>query len=116
MKNLGSFRSMVRAIEGEAARQIEVLNNGGTIIQETRRWDEQQGLSYSMRSKGEAHDYRFFPDPDLMPIVVDKKWKDELKNSLPELPEARKKRYIDQFAIPGYDASIITGSKAPGFF
>lgn len=112
MKNLGSFRSMVRAIEGEAARQIEVLNNGGTIIQETRRWDEQQGLSYSMRSKGEAHDYRFFPDPDLMPIVVDKKWKDELKNNLPELPEARKKRYIDQFAIPGYDASIITGSKA----
>jgi aspartyl-tRNA(Asn)/glutamyl-tRNA(Gln) amidotransferase subunit B len=111
MKNLSSFRSMVRAIEAEAARQIEVLNKGGVIIGETRRWDEQKGVSYSMRSKEKAHDYRFFPEPDLMPVVVDKKWLEELKNSLPELPEAKKKRYITQFAIPEYDASIITGSK-----
>jgi len=112
MKNLSSFRSMVRAIEAEAARQIEVLNSGGAIVRETRRWDEQKGVSCSMRSKEDAHDYRFFPEPDLMPVVVDKKWLEDLKNSLPELPEARKKRYITQFAIPEYDASIITGSKA----
>lgn len=111
MKNLSSFRSIVRAIDGETERQIEVLNKGGVISRETRRWDEKKGVSYSMRSKEGAHDYRFFPEPDLMPIVVDKKWKEELKNSLPELPEARKKRYIRQFAIPEYDASVITGSK-----
>ncbi|MFZ5986291.1 MAG: Asp-tRNA(Asn)/Glu-tRNA(Gln) amidotransferase subunit GatB [Bacillota bacterium] len=111
MKNLNSFRAIVRAIEAETKRQIEEIESGGTIIQETRRWDDNKGVSYSMRSKEEAHDYRYFPEPDLMPIVIDEKWKQEIKNCLPELPEARKKRYISQFGLPEYDASILTGSK-----
>ncbi|TYQ18370.1 UNVERIFIED_CONTAM: aspartyl/glutamyl-tRNA(Asn/Gln) amidotransferase subunit B [Acetivibrio alkalicellulosi] len=111
MKNLNSFKAIIRAIEGESARQIEVIKSGGVIVQETRRWDDNKGVSYAMRSKEEAHDYRYFPDPDLMPIVVDEKWKEEIKNSLPELPEARKKRYISEFSLPHYDASILTSSK-----
>lgn len=116
MKNLNSFRSIVRAIESEAKRQIDVIEEGGTIVQETRRWDDQKGVSYSMRSKEEAHDYRYFPEPDLMPIVVDEKWKQSIKDSLPELPEARKKRYISEYGLPEYDASILTGSKVLGNF
>ncbi len=112
MKNLNSFKAIVRAVEGEAKRQIEVLESGGTVIQETRRWDDAKGVSYAMRSKEEAHDYRYFPEPDLMPIVVDEKWKQEIKDSLPELPEARKKRYINEYGLPEYDASILTASKA----
>ena len=112
MKNLNSFKAIVRAVEGEAKRQIEVLESGGTIMQETRRWDDAKGISYAMRSKEEAHDYRYFPEPDLMPIVVDEKWKQEIKDSLPELPEARKKRYISEYGLPEYDASILTASKA----
>jgi aspartyl-tRNA(Asn)/glutamyl-tRNA(Gln) amidotransferase subunit B len=112
MKNLNSFRSVIRAIEGERTRQIEVIEDGGNIAQETRRWDDSKGVSYSMRSKEEAHDYRYFPEPDLMPIVVDEKWKEEIRASLPELPCARKKRYIEQFGLPEYDASMLTGSKA----
>jgi len=112
MKNLNSFKAIVSAVEGEAKRQIEVLESGGTVIQETRRWDDAKGVSYAMRSKEEAHDYRYFPEPDLMPIVVDEKWKLEIKDSLPELPEARKKRYINEYGLPEYDASILTASKA----
>ncbi|GAE87456.1 Asp-tRNA(Asn)/Glu-tRNA(Gln) amidotransferase subunit GatB [Acetivibrio straminisolvens] len=112
MKNLNSLRSIVRAIESEAKRQIEVIESGGIIVQETRRWDDQKGISYSMRTKEEAHDYRYFPEPDLMPVVVDEKWKEEIKRSLPELPDARRKRYISGYGLPEYDASILTGSKA----
>lgn len=111
MKNLSSFRAVVRAIEGEAARQIEEIEAGRVIVQETRRWDEGKNMSYSMRSKEEAHDYRYFPEPDLMIIEVDAKWKEEIKNSLPELPRDRKKRYINDFSLPEYDASILTSSK-----
>jgi aspartyl-tRNA(Asn)/glutamyl-tRNA(Gln) amidotransferase subunit B len=111
MKNLNSFKAIVRAIEGETRRQIEVIEDGGVIIQETRRWDDVKGVSYAMRSKEEAHDYRYFPEPDLMPIVIDEKWKQEIKNTLPELPEARKRRYVSDFGLPDYDASILTGSK-----
>jgi len=111
MKNLNSFKAIVRAVEGEARRQIEVIEDGGTIIQETRRWDDVKGVSYAMRSKEEAHDYRYFPEPDLMPIVIDEKWKQEIRENLPELPEARKKRYISEYGLPEYDASILTGSK-----
>jgi len=111
MKNLNSFKAIVRAVEGEARRQIEVIEDGGTIIQETRRWDDVKGVSYAMRSKEEAHDYRYFPEPDLMPIVIDEKWKQEIRENLPELPEARKKRYISEYGLPKYDASILTGSK-----
>ena len=111
MKNLNSIRTIMRAIEGERTRQIKVLTDGDEVFQETRRWDEQKGGSYPLRSKGEAMDYRFFAEPDLMPIVVDQSWKDEIKNTLPELPEARRRRFVKQFAIPEYDALIITGSR-----
>ncbi len=111
MKNLNSFKAIVRAIDGEAKRQIEVVENGGLILQETRRWDDIKGMSFAMRSKEEAHDYRYFPEPDLMPIVIDEKWKQKIKSSLPELPEERKKRYVSEYGLPDYDALILTGSK-----
>lgn len=111
MKNLNSFKAIMRAIEGEAKRQISELESGGQVIQETRRWDDDKGVSYAMRNKEEAHDYRYFPEPDLTPIVVDKEWVERIKISLPELPEARRKRYIEEYGLPEYDAGIITASK-----
>lgn len=111
MKNLNSFRSIIRAVEAESQRQIRELEAGAIIIQETRRWDDNKGISYTMRSKEEAHDYRYFPEPDLVPIVVDKEWLEDIKASLPELPDARRKRYISQFGLPEYDAGILTSSK-----
>ncbi|HEX9062249.1 MAG TPA: Asp-tRNA(Asn)/Glu-tRNA(Gln) amidotransferase subunit GatB [Clostridia bacterium] len=111
MKNLNSFRSIVRAIEAEAQRQISEIESGGTIVQETRRWDDAKGMSYAMRSKEEAHDYRYFPEPDLVPIIVDDEWRERIKASIPELPEARKARYINEFGLPEYDASLLTSSK-----
>lgn len=111
MKNLNSIRAIVRAVEGEAKRQIEELEYGGVIVQETRRWDDNRGESFSMRSKEEAHDYRYFPEPDLCPIVVDEAWLKEIEASIPELPDARKKRYIDVYGIPPYDAAFITASR-----
>jgi aspartyl-tRNA(Asn)/glutamyl-tRNA(Gln) amidotransferase subunit B len=112
MKNLNSFRSIVRAIEAESKRQIEEIEYGGKITQETRRWDDNKGISFSMRSKEDAHDYRYFPDPDLVPIVIDKLEIDALRDALPELPEARKLRYIDSFGLPEYDAWQLTTTKA----
>ena len=112
MKNLNSFRGIIRAIEAEAQRQISELESGGVIVQETRRWDDNKGVSYAMRSKEEAHDYRYFPEPDLVPIVVDKEHIEEIRTSLPELPDARKKRYVSEFGLPEYDAAMITTSKA----
>lgn len=111
MKNLNSFRAIVRAIEAETQRQINELESGGVIVQETRRWDDNKGVSYAMRSKEEAHDYRYFPEPDLAPIVLDREWVEKIRESLPELPEVRKKRYVQEFGLPEYDASIITSSK-----
>jgi len=111
MKNLNSFKAIARAIEGEAERQIQVIKDGRVIVQQTRRWDDAKGMSFAMRNKEQAHDYRFFPEPDLMPIVIDEEWLEEIKDSLPELPQARKRRYIREFGLPDYDASILTGSK-----
>ncbi len=111
MKNLNSFRSIVRAVEAETQRQIREIEGGGVIVQETRRWDDNKGISYAMRSKEEAHDYRYFPEPDLVPIVVADEWIEEIRASIPELPEARKKRYMAGFGLPEYDASVITASK-----
>lgn len=91
MKNLNSFRSVVRAIEYEAKRQIEVLESGGVVVQETRRWDDAKGISLSMRSKEEAHDYRYFPEPDLPPIIVDEEWIEEIRKRIPELPDQKRK-------------------------
>lgn len=112
MKNLNSVRAIYRAVEGEARRQISELEYGGVIVQETRRWDDVKGESYSMRSKEDAHDYRYFPEPDLCPIVVDEAWLTRIKATIPELPNHKKKRYMKEYGIPEYDASLITGSKA----
>ena len=112
MKNLNSFKAIIRAIEAESKRQISELEKGRQIIQETRRWDDNKGISYAMRSKEEAHDYRYFPEPDLVPIVVDDEWIEKIKATLPELPEAKKKRYIEEYNLPEYDASILTSSRA----
>lgn len=111
MKNLNSFRAIVRAVEAETQRQIEELESGGVIYQETRRWDDNKGVSYAMRSKEEAHDYRYFPEPDLVPIVSDRTWIESIRASLPELPDARRKRYVAEFGLPEYDAGILTSSK-----
>lgn len=112
IKNMNSFRSLQRAIEYEIERQIEVVEEGGRIIQETRTWDEEKGVTLSMRSKEEAHDYRYFPDPDLVPVIVDPSWVQKIKDSLPELPDAKKERLIRVLGLPEYDAGIITGSRA----
>lgn len=110
-KNLNSFRSIVRAISYEAKRQQQELESGNSIIQETRRWDDERGEGFSMRSKEEAHDYRYFPEPDLTPIVIDETTLENLKKELPELPDERKKRYIEKFGLPPYDAEILTATK-----
>ncbi len=111
MKNINSFKAIARAIEGERQRQIDVIEDGGKVIQETRRWDDTKGMSYAMRSKENAQDYRYFPEPDLVPIEISDEWIERVKNSLPELPEEKKARYISEYNLPEYDVDIITGSK-----
>ncbi len=111
MKNMASIKAISRAISYEAARQIDVLKEGGSIRQETRRWDDVKGISYTMRSKEDAQDYKYFPEPDLMPIEISKTYIDEIRESLPELPEAKKARYIADLGLPEYDADILTGSR-----
>jgi aspartyl-tRNA(Asn)/glutamyl-tRNA(Gln) amidotransferase subunit B len=111
-KNLNSFRAIEHSINFEIQRQKEVLESGGTVYQETRRWDEAEGMGYSMRTKEDAHDYRYFPEPDLMPIKLSEEYIENIKNNLPELPEARKARYVSELNLPEYDAGIITSSKA----
>ena len=111
IKNLNSFRALQRAAAYEVERQIGVLESGGRVIQETRTWDEARGITVSMRSKEEAHDYRFFPDPDLVPLVIDNQWIEFIKDSLPELPDQRRNRYVQQYGLPEYDASILTLTK-----
>ena len=111
MKNMNSFRSIVRAIEYEVDRQIDVLEEGGKIDQETLRWDDVSGKTFSMRDKEDAQDYRYFPDPDLVAIQLSEEYIETIRNSLPELPESRKKRYIEEYSLSEKDANIITGSK-----
>ena len=111
MKNLNSFKAISRAIEGEKARQIELLEEGRKVIQETRRWDDNKEYSYAMRSKEDAQDYRYFPDPDLPPILISDDWMNRVKDSLPELQPEKQKRYEEVYKLPAYDAGIITGSK-----
>lgn len=112
IKNLNSFRSVQRGLEYEVARQEDLLDDGGRVIQETRTWDENKGVTASMRSKEQAHDYRYLPEPDLVPIVVDPARVAEIRANLPELPDARKQRLMDDCGLSDYDASIITASKA----
>jgi aspartyl-tRNA(Asn)/glutamyl-tRNA(Gln) amidotransferase subunit B len=111
VKNLNSFRFLQKALAYEIGRQIEVLESGGTITQETRLWDSKQQRTYGMRSKEFAHDYRYFPEPDLLPLVISEAWKEEVRRSMPELPEARKQRFIREYALPDYDAAQLTSSK-----
>jgi len=111
MKNMNSFKAIARAIEGERKRQIELLEEGKTIIQETRRWDDNKDTSFGMRSKEDAQDYRYFPDPDLPPISISEVWIKQVKNEQPELRDEKMTRYMKEFEIPEYDAGIITGSK-----
>lgn len=110
MKNINSFNFAQKAAEYEAKRQIKVIEGGGVIVQETRRWDEAKGVTVSMRTKEEAHDYRYFPCPDLMPIVTSDETLATIKASIPELPDARIKRYMESDALSFYDASLITAS------
>jgi len=110
-KNLNSFKAIARSIEFEIKRQIDELEAGGEIYQETRRWDDDKGIGYAMRSKEDAHDYRYFPEPDLAPIVLSDEYVNNLKENLPEMPANRKARYINEFNLPEYDAEQITNSK-----
>jgi aspartyl-tRNA(Asn)/glutamyl-tRNA(Gln) amidotransferase subunit B len=112
IKNVNSFRFIREALEYEIGRQIDVLQSGGKILQETRLYNSNEGKTYSMRSKEQAHDYRYFPEPDLLPLVVDEKWKAEIARTLPELPEARRARLVKDYGITEYDAQVLTLSKS----
>ncbi len=111
MKNLNSFKAIARAIENERERQIELIEDGKQVVQETRRWDDNKEYSYPMRSKEDAMDYRYFPEPDLVPIVISDEWIEKIKKNQPEFRDEKKKRYISEFEIPEYDAGIITQTK-----
>src|SRR5271168_2926037 len=112
IKNVNSFRFIREALVYEIARQIEVIGGGGKIVQETRLYNSHEGKTYSMRSKEQAHDYRYFPEPDLLPLVVDEKWKAEIASTLPELPETRRARFLKEYLITEYDAQVLTVSKS----
>jgi aspartyl-tRNA(Asn)/glutamyl-tRNA(Gln) amidotransferase subunit B len=111
IKNVNSFRFIRDALEYEIGRQIAVLESGGKITQETRLYNSAEGKTYSMRSKEEAHDYRYFPEPDLLPLVVDERWQAEIRRSLPELPEARRRRMVADYGITSYDAEVLTATR-----
>ncbi|MBE7028050.1 MAG: Asp-tRNA(Asn)/Glu-tRNA(Gln) amidotransferase subunit GatB [Ruminococcaceae bacterium] len=111
MKNVNSFSAALRAMQFEVKRQSEVLDGGGVIEQETRRWDDVHGISTVMRTKEDAHDYRYFPEPDLLPIEISEEWIEKIKETIPELPEARRRRYVGKYGLPEYDSFILTSSK-----
>jgi len=111
MKNLNSFKAIARAIEGERERQIELMEEGKAVIQETRRWDDNKEYSYAMRSKEDAQDYRYFPEPDLVPVIISDEWIEQIRGKQPEFRTEKLERYMKEFDIPLYDAQIITGSK-----
>jgi aspartyl-tRNA(Asn)/glutamyl-tRNA(Gln) amidotransferase subunit B len=112
LKNMNSFRNVQRALDYEVKRQQYLVENGQKILQETRLWDDAQGVTNPMRSKEEAHDYRYFPDPDLVPILIDDAWVENIRRELPELPLAKRERFIKEYQIPAYDAGVLTADKA----
>jgi aspartyl-tRNA(Asn)/glutamyl-tRNA(Gln) amidotransferase subunit B len=116
IKNVNSVRYVMQAIEAEARRQIEVWEDGGSVDQETRLFDPARGETRSLRSKEDAHDYRYFPDPDLLPLVLDEAWVGELKRNLPELPDEKRSRFVDQYGIPRYDAGVLVAEQATADF
>jgi aspartyl-tRNA(Asn)/glutamyl-tRNA(Gln) amidotransferase subunit B len=117
VKNLNSFRYLQKALEFEIERHIGVLDGGGKIIQETRLWNQGDGRTVSMRSKEKAHDYRYFPEPDLLPVHISAEWQEEVRRSLPELPEAKRARLMTEYKITAYDAEVLaTNSKLANYF
>ena len=112
VKNVNSFRFIREALEYEIERQIEIVESGEKVVQETRLYNPSEGKTYSMRSKEEAHDYRYFPEPDLLPLVVDAKWQAQIRSSLPELPEARRQRMVAEYGITPYDAGVLTATRS----
>ncbi|WP_043831046.1 Asp-tRNA(Asn)/Glu-tRNA(Gln) amidotransferase subunit GatB [Muricoccus aerilatus] len=116
VKNVNSIRFVMQAVEAEARRQIEVWESGGTVEQETRLFDTTRGETRSMRSKEDAHDYRYFPDPDLPPLVIDPAWIEQLREGLPELPDARRARYVNEFGLSAYDASVLVAERETAAF
>jgi aspartyl-tRNA(Asn)/glutamyl-tRNA(Gln) amidotransferase subunit B len=112
IKNLNSFKFMQAAIDYEVRRQIELIEDGGKVVQETRLFDPDRGETRSMRSKEDAMDYRYFPDPDLLPLAISREWVERVKSRMPELPEAKRERFVRDYGLPEYDASVLTGSKA----
>ena len=112
VKNMNSFRAVYRALQFEVDRQTQVVEEGGRVVQETRGWVEERGVTVSQRSKEYAHDYRYFPEPDLPPLVISRQWVEDMRARLPELPDSRRDRYVDQYGLPVYDATQLTASKA----
>ncbi|HOE65291.1 MAG TPA: Asp-tRNA(Asn)/Glu-tRNA(Gln) amidotransferase subunit GatB [Candidatus Hydrogenedentes bacterium] len=112
VKNVASFSGTQKAIDFEIARQKQVLSEGGTIVQETRGWDADRGVTFSQRTKESAHDYRYFPEPDLVPLSVDEAWETRIRESLPELPQARCARFVEQYGLSDYDARVLTSTRA----
>lgn len=110
-KNVNSFKNVEKAIQYEIARQTDILQEGGEVVQETRLWDPDKGITNAMRSKEEAHDYRYFPDPDLLPLVIDPSWVEAVQKALPELPAARRARFVADFQLPDDDAGVLTSSR-----
>ena len=108
---MNSFRNVQRALEYEIRRQRDILLDGGEVIQETLLWDADRNVTNSMRGKEEAHDYRYFPDPDLIPVVIDKEWIDTMRSGLPELPDERRQRFITGLELPEYDAEVLTSDR-----
>jgi aspartyl-tRNA(Asn)/glutamyl-tRNA(Gln) amidotransferase subunit B len=111
VKNINSFKFVENALEYEIKRQIKVVEEGGKVIQETRLWDPARGITESMRGKEEAHDYRYFPEPDLVPLTVEQKWIDEIKASLPELPDIKRQRFVSEYGLPEHDADLLVSEK-----
>ncbi|MBI4685868.1 MAG: Asp-tRNA(Asn)/Glu-tRNA(Gln) amidotransferase subunit GatB [Nitrospirae bacterium] len=111
VKNINSFKFVEKALEYEIKRQIKVIEEGGKVLQETRLWDSNKGITESMRGKEEAHDYRYFPEPDLVPIMVEQKWVDNIKSSLPELPDVKRERFVSEYGLSEYDADLLTDEK-----
>lgn len=111
IKNMNSFKFIEKALDYEIKRQIKILNEGGRIVQETRLWDSDRGITESMRSKEEAHDYRYFPDPDLVPVEVNNVWIEQIRSQIVEMPDARRQRFIAQYGLPGQDADLLTSER-----
>lgn len=112
VKNINSFRFVEKALEYEIKRQISVVEEGGRVVQETRLWDSTRGITESMRGKEEAHDYRYFPEPDLVPIMAEQEWIAEIRSYLPELPDVKRERFISEYGLPEYDADLLTSERA----